>query len=127
MICVLSYLLIHFHRLIEYSDDTDIGVFVADCAQASHRGSDKAHEWARKLQNQDIMTVGDLRDLHDEDWAGIGLTVFALRALKNMLKGKKLAAVQLQQQQQQQQNQQQQAFPASPPTTQSPPPPSSYT
>lgn len=35
------------------------------------------------------MTVGDLRDLHDEDWIGIGLTVFALRALKNMLKGKK--------------------------------------
>jgi hypothetical protein len=33
------------------------------------------------------MTVGDLRDLHDEDWAGIGLTVFALRALKNMLIG----------------------------------------
>lgn len=66
------------------------------------------------------MTVGDLRDLHDEDWAGIGLTVFALRALKNMLKGKKLAAVQLQQQQQQQQSN-----PISPPTTQSPPPPSS--
>ncbi|KAI8890001.1 hypothetical protein K501DRAFT_82392 [Backusella circina FSU 941] len=38
------------------------------------------------------MTVGDLRDLHDEDWVGIGLTVFALRALKNMLKGKRLAA-----------------------------------
>lgn len=52
---------------------------------------DKALEWIKKLQNQDIMTVGDLRDLHDEDWAGIGLTVFALRALKNMLKGKKLA------------------------------------
>jgi WNK lysine deficient protein kinase len=85
---VYSYVFI----IIEYSDDTDIGVFVADCAQASHRGADKAHEWARKLQNQDIMTVGDLRDLHDEDWAGIGLTVFALRALKNMLKGKKLAA-----------------------------------
>lgn len=99
-------------KQIEYSDDTDIGVFVTDCALASHRGSDKAHEWARKLQNQDIMTVGDLRDLHDEDWAGIGLTVFALRALKNMLKGKKLAAVQLQQQQ---------ANSISPPT-QSPPP-----
>ena len=62
-----------------------------DCARASHRNVDKAHEWIKKLQNQDIMTVGDLRDLHDEDWAGIGLTVFALRALKNMLKGKKLA------------------------------------
>lgn len=39
------------------------------------------------------MTVGDLRDLHDEDWSGIGLTVFALRALKNMLKGKKQATI----------------------------------
>lgn len=39
------------------------------------------------------MTVGDLRDLHDEDWAGIGLTVFALRAMKNMLKGKRLANI----------------------------------
>lgn len=106
--------------MIEYSDDTDIGVFVADCAQASHRGADKAQEWARKLQNQDIMTVGDLRDLHDEDWAGIGLTVFALRALKNMLKGKKLAAVQSQQQQQQQSN-----SISPPPSTYSPPPTSS--
>jgi hypothetical protein len=35
------------------------------------------------------MTVGDLRDLHDEDWSGIGLTVFALRALKNMLRHSK--------------------------------------
>ncbi|KAG2184902.1 hypothetical protein INT43_000815 [Umbelopsis isabellina] len=77
--------------LEEYSDDTTIDVFVRDCAVATHRNMDKALEWIKKLQNQDIMTVGDLRDLHDEDWAGIGLTVFALRALKNMLKGKKLA------------------------------------
>lgn len=73
----------------EYSDDTDVETFVRDCAQATHRDAEKAKEWAAKLKNQDIMTVGDLRDLHDEDWAGIGLTVFALRALKNMLKGKK--------------------------------------
>ncbi|KAG0174466.1 hypothetical protein DFQ28_006464 [Apophysomyces sp. BC1034] len=77
--------------LEEYADDTDISVFVKDCAVAAHRNIDKATEWTRKLKSQDIMTVGDLRDLHDEDWAGIGLTVFALRALKNMLKGKKLA------------------------------------
>jgi WNK lysine deficient protein kinase len=77
--------------ITEYADDTDIEVFVRDCAIATHRNNDKAAEWIKKLQNQDIMTVGDLRDLHDEDWAGIGLTVFALRALKNMLKGKKLA------------------------------------
>lgn len=34
------------------------------------------------------MTVGDLRDLHDEDWVNLNLTVFASRALKNMLFGK---------------------------------------
>lgn len=113
----LRYVCLTNKCFIEYSDDTDIGVFVADCAQASHRGADKAQEWARKLQNQDIMTVGDLRDLHDEDWAGIGLTVFALRALKNMLKGKKLAAVQ---------SQQQQSYSISPPpSSHSPPPPPS--
>ncbi|KAI8100194.1 Serine/threonine-protein kinase pkpA [Halteromyces radiatus] len=74
----------------QYSDDTTIDVFVRDCAIATHRNAEKAHQWINKLKNQDIMTVGDLRDLHDEDWSGIGLTVFALRALKNMLKGKKL-------------------------------------
>lgn len=78
--------------VLEYSNDTDIETFVRDCAVASHRNVDKAIEWANKLKDQDIMTVGDLRDLHDEDWAGIGLTVFALRALKNMLKGKRQSA-----------------------------------
>ncbi|KAI8342304.1 kinase-like domain-containing protein [Chlamydoabsidia padenii] len=80
------------HIVDEYGDDTDIELFVQDCAMAVHRSLEKAHEWTKKLQNQDIMTVGDLRDLHDEDWGGIGLTVFALRALKNMLKGKRLQA-----------------------------------
>jgi hypothetical protein len=70
---------------IEYPNDTSIETFVLETAAASNRNKDKALEWVHKLQNQDIMTVGDLRDLHDEDWVGIGLTVFALRALKNML------------------------------------------
>ncbi|KAI8637950.1 kinase-like domain-containing protein [Parasitella parasitica] len=73
----------------EYPHDTSIETFVLETAASTNRNKDKALEWVRKLQNQDIMTVGDLRDLHDEDWAGIGLTVFALRALKNMLVGKK--------------------------------------
>ncbi|KAI8148281.1 kinase-like domain-containing protein [Fennellomyces sp. T-0311] len=72
----------------EYSDDVDIETFIRDCAVATHRNADKAQEWIRKLQNQDIDTVGDLRDLHDEDWAGLGLTVFAARLIKNTLKGK---------------------------------------
>ncbi|KAI7906165.1 kinase-like domain-containing protein, partial [Cokeromyces recurvatus] len=45
--------------LEEYTDDTDIELFVKDCAIASHRNVEKAHEWANKLKNQDIMTVGD--------------------------------------------------------------------
>lgn len=74
---------------IEYSNDTSIETFVLETAAATNRSKDKALEWVCKLQDQDIMTVGDLRDLHDEDWTGIGLTVFALRALKNMLVGRK--------------------------------------
>ncbi|KAI9310166.1 kinase-like domain-containing protein [Dichotomocladium elegans] len=69
----------------EYSDDTSISVFVQDCALAAHRNPDKAQEWVRRLQSQDVMTVGDLRHLHAEDWDHLGLTVFALRAIKNLL------------------------------------------
>ncbi|KAI8577547.1 hypothetical protein K450DRAFT_177613 [Umbelopsis ramanniana AG] len=74
--------------LTEYDDDTSIEKFVNDTAIATNRER-KTVEWAAKLRAQDIMTVGDLRDLHDEDWSGIGLTVFALRALKNMLRHSK--------------------------------------
>ncbi|KAI8051386.1 kinase-like domain-containing protein [Gilbertella persicaria] len=70
---------------IDYPDDTSIDVFVHDTAKAVNRDPSKAEEWIQKLKNQDIMTVGDLRELLDEDWSGIGLTVFAIRALKNML------------------------------------------
>ncbi|KAG0168728.1 signal transducing kinase of the PAK [Apophysomyces sp. BC1034] len=69
----------------EFTDDTSIDEFVRKTAAASKRDADKASEWATKLTAQDIMTVGDLRELLDEDWSAIGLTVFAVRALKNML------------------------------------------
>ncbi|KAF9976876.1 hypothetical protein BGZ73_007584 [Actinomortierella ambigua] len=72
----------------EYSSDTPIEELVRDTATAYHRGPDKASEWLAKLKNQDIMTVGDLRDLQDSDWAGFDLTVFASRALRNRLFGK---------------------------------------
>jgi len=55
---------------------------------ATNRGIEKSQEWLARLAAQDIMTVGDLRDLHDEDWSNLGLTVFASRALKNALYGK---------------------------------------
>ncbi|KAJ3056112.1 signal transducing kinase of the PAK [Rhizophlyctis rosea] len=73
----------------EWPDDKPIEELVKDTAIATNRGLDKASEWIARLQAQDVMTVGDLRELHDEDWASLGLTVFAGRALKNALYGKK--------------------------------------
>ncbi|KAG0340195.1 hypothetical protein BG000_000447 [Podila horticola] len=75
----------------EYSLDTPIEDLVNDTAMAYHRGPDKAQEWLVKLKNQDIMTIGDLKDLQDSDWAGFDLTVFASRALRNRLFGKNSA------------------------------------
>ncbi|KAF9905244.1 signal transducing kinase of the PAK [Linnemannia zychae] len=72
----------------DYSADTPIEELVNDTALAYHRGPDKANEWLAKLKNQDIMTVGDLKDLQDSDWAGFELTVFASRAIRNRLFGK---------------------------------------
>ncbi|KAI8929859.1 kinase-like domain-containing protein [Entophlyctis helioformis] len=72
----------------EYADDKAIEELVRDVAFTTKRGFDKASEWLSKLKDQDIMTVGDLRDLQEEDWASLGLTVFASRALKNAIHGK---------------------------------------
>lgn len=69
----------------EYPNDFPIEDFVLDVAISCNRDAEKAKEWLIKLKTQDIMTVGDLRDLLDDDWAHLGLTVFASRALKNGL------------------------------------------
>ena len=69
----------------DYPNDFPIEDFVLDVASNCNRDADKANEWLSKLKNQDIMTVGDLRDLLDDDWAHLNLTVFASRALKNGL------------------------------------------
>jgi len=74
----------------EYPDETPIEQFVRETALAINRDIDKANDWSKKLESQDIMTVGELRALMDEDWGQIGLTVFASRALKNALHGKTL-------------------------------------
>ncbi|KAJ3392478.1 ATP binding [Lobulomyces angularis] len=72
----------------EYADSMPIDELVRDTANSTNRGSDKVKEWCQKLKAQDIMSVGDLRDLQDEDWTNLGLTVFASRALKNALHGR---------------------------------------
>ena len=74
--------------LHEYRDDQPIEDLVRDVAVQNNRGPEKAQEWLQRLHAQDLMTVGDLRDLLDEDWTNLGLTVFASRALRNALHGK---------------------------------------
>ncbi|ORE11942.1 kinase-like protein [Rhizopus microsporus var. microsporus] len=69
----------------EYDDNVIIDIFVEDTCKATKRTRSKAIEWTEKLKEQDILTVGDLRELIDEDWSNLGLTIFAVRALKNML------------------------------------------
>lgn len=72
--------------LSSYPPDTmSVEEFVTEVALSSQRSPEKAYEWAMKLQMQDIITVGDLRQLHDADWSNLNLTVFATRALKNAI------------------------------------------
>ncbi|KXN68769.1 kinase-like protein [Conidiobolus coronatus NRRL 28638] len=69
----------------EYPDDCPVEEIVQDTVLATNRGPEKIVDWLAKLHAQDIVTVGDLRDLHEADWASLGLTVFASRALRNSL------------------------------------------
>ena len=36
---------------------------------------DKAKEWTDRLKAQDILTVGNLRDLQEEDWQNLLSTI----------------------------------------------------
>lgn len=73
---------------VEYSNDCSLDEFITDVASMLNRPMEKAQEWLARLKSEDIMTVGDLRDLIEEDWARLNLTVFATRAIRNALKGK---------------------------------------
>jgi WNK lysine deficient protein kinase len=72
----------------EISNDRTIDDLVKDVCVNTNRNFDTANKWIQTLKSQDIVTVGDLRELHDEDWNGLGLTVLACRLLKNTIYGK---------------------------------------
>lgn len=74
--------------LKDYPNDYPIEDFVSEIAMITRRPLDKANEWLLKLKAQDIITVGDLRHLHDEDWTQLNLTVFACRSIRNALQAK---------------------------------------
>lgn len=64
--------------------DMPIDDLVSEIAHSTNR-PEKASEWIAKLRSQDIKTVGDLCELHEEDWPSMNLTVFASRALRNAI------------------------------------------
>jgi len=74
--------------LLDYPNDCPLEEFIHEIASQVHRPIEKANEWLLKLMEEDMMTVGDLRNLHDEDWTRLTLTVFATRLIRNALKMK---------------------------------------
>jgi hypothetical protein len=52
-------------------DDQPIDELVKDTAISTKRGLEKANEWLARLKAQDVMTVGDLRDLQEDDWQNL--------------------------------------------------------
>lgn len=61
----------HFINRLEYFDDQPIDELVKDTAISTKRGLEKANEWLARLKSQDVMTVGDLRDLQEDDWQNL--------------------------------------------------------
>lgn len=55
----------------DYQDEELVSTLVEDVAIATKRGLDKAGEWLVKLHQQDVMTIGDMRELDDEDWPNL--------------------------------------------------------
>jgi len=78
------YYYYYFLFLLDYFNDLPVEE-LAKYIAASTNKTDKIKEWTQKLRDQDIITIGDLKELHEEDWAGLGLTVLATRLLKNAL------------------------------------------
>lgn len=71
----------------EFKDSQNINEFALEVAVCAKRGKCVGEEWASLLRKQDIKTVSDLRILIEEDWEMLGLSVFASRAMKNILFG----------------------------------------
>lgn len=55
---------------VYFKNDVPVEFLVRWAAKLANR-QQKVEEWLSVLSSQDIATVGDLRQLHDEDWASL--------------------------------------------------------
>lgn len=68
----------------DYDNNLSIKEFLVDVCGLIER-PELASSWENKLMAQDVRTVAELKSLHQDDWARLGLSVFAHRILKNVI------------------------------------------
>lgn len=69
----------------KYHDHESINNLVVDSVKNFGRDKKAAGLWIAQLNRQEIYTVGDLRSLYEDDWYHLGLSVLAIRAIKDTL------------------------------------------
>ncbi|TPX42104.1 hypothetical protein SeMB42_g01197 [Synchytrium endobioticum] len=67
---------------VEEAANLSIEELVCFAARNIRRDASKAGEWATILKTHEIMTVGDLDYLEEEDWDRLGLSLLAVRAIR---------------------------------------------
>ncbi|ORX55478.1 hypothetical protein BCR36DRAFT_410399 [Piromyces finnis] len=69
----------------KYYDGQKIDSLIYDSVIKYGRDEKVANQWISQLNRQEIFTVGDLRSLYENDWYHLGLSVLAIRAIKDTL------------------------------------------
>jgi hypothetical protein len=69
----------------KYYNKQRIDHLIYDSVKKFGRDEKIANQWIAQLNRQEIFTVGDLRVLCEEDWYHLGLSVIAIRTIKDQL------------------------------------------
>jgi len=69
----------------KYRDSQRIESLIYDSVSNYGRDIKVANQWISQLNRQEIFTVGDLRSLYEDDWYHLGMSVLAIRAIKDTL------------------------------------------
>ncbi|ORX86900.1 hypothetical protein BCR32DRAFT_324733, partial [Anaeromyces robustus] len=69
----------------KYSNNQRIDSLIYDSVLNYGRDEKVANQWIAQLNRQEIFTISDIRSLNDDDWYHLGLSVLAIRAIKDTL------------------------------------------
>jgi len=79
------YYLLSSFLVKKYRDSQRIESLIYDSVSNYGRDIKVANQWISQLNRQEIFTVGDLRSLYEDDWYHLGMSVLAIRAIKDTL------------------------------------------